>query len=1141
MNLIRHALATSIALAIGQACLVEECAAQATVGPGARTTTLTATTGTTTVVGNTTIDTSAGDTEGVLANGGDVVLDMQAGASPGAIVVRTGNGRGLHATNGTIAAPNGLNVFTNRGAALFADGGSIIVNGGNIGTTNGRLAGVTAGSVRIANTSYNDPLLAPGGGDGVGVEGTGRAEIAGGNRLFVGGATNRVGLGVQGPSASIAVSGALPITFQNNGALGIYLYGGGQLQASAPIALTFTGTSSVGLTVDGGANAAPLSDLSMNFASTATTSSSGTAVVATNGGSASLNHLVVSGPGVGLGAWVRSGSALTLTGGSQVTVSSNNNGQSYAFSPGPTSSMATTTIFGSVSGASQRAGALVQGGTLNSTGTTWGNPTANGYGLYAGYNGSVPSTITLSGDTVTTTGTRGTTLQTYNNAQVAATNSTLRNDNGLVAIYQWSYNGGVGQVTRDNTIALVNSTVIATGSAYGLYSNNASGGFAHAVSLQGGSLASDRWAIIAEGPLQFSASDGARVGGVQGLLSAEGSSGPALPTLVQLNADRSILQGLAEADSASQANIALANQSQWTGAAWNITNVGVDATSSWDIPETSTVSQLVTNNGRIAFTPMTGDVYKRLYTGSYMGGSGSVFALNTYLGEDDSPTDQLILEGGSASGQSLLEFTNTGGPGALTRGDGIRVVVALDGATSAPTAFTQAVAMLAGPYNYRLYRGGDTPGTGDDWFLRSALDCSDPSAPSPPCPAPTPTPPDPVPPTPDPPTPVPPPPEPEPPAPPAPDPAPDPIPDPEPPPIPVPPAPEPTPPTPPDPPEPGPAPVPDYRAEVSLYTALPAIALRYGWATLGNLHERVGEQEQVRARADLRGDDYFNGAWVRVIGENGDAEGRRRGVYEGAPRYDYDILAIQAGTDAYAVERENGLRDHAGFYLGQGRMRSDVIHYDGNLAGRNEVRATSLGLYWTRYWEEGQYLDAVWQGSWGKGKSRSSNGLLLDRDTFGWGVSLEGGYPFRQDSNDTRVFEPQAQVIYQRIDKDSNADPAAMIRFDDMDSLAARLGLRWADTWTLEPTDNGIRRLFSGWLRLNVWHEFRGQPVTEFSSAEGYVPFKADLQGTWWQLNAGMTWQLGASTSTYANVGYQKSFNRTFDAWDAKVGMRWNW
>lgn len=1138
MSLLRHILASSIALALAQACMVEDVTAQATVGPGTRTTTVTSTSGTTTVQGGATVDTSAGATDGVFANGGDVVLDMQAGPSPGAITVRTASGRALHATSGTISAPNGVNLFTTTGAALFADGGTINIDGGNVSSTNGRLAGATAGTVRIVNTTWNDPVLAPGAGHGVGVEGSGRAELGGGNRLYISGASNRVGLGVQGPTASIAVSGALPIVFQGNSAIGIYLYGGGQLQATAPISLTFNGASSVGLTVDGGANTATISDLSMNFASTATSGSTGTGIVATNGGSASINHLVIDGPAVGLGAWVRTGSALTLTGGSQVTVSSARNGQAYSFSPGPTSSMATTTIFGSVSAPSQRAAGLVQGGTLNSTGTTWNNPTANGYGLYAGLNGSAPSTLNLTGDTVTTTGTNGVTLQTYNNSAVTATNTTFRNDNGLVGIYQWSYGGAAGQVTQDNRITLINSNVTTTGSAYGLYSNNSSNGYAHAVTLQGGSLTSDRWAIVAEGPLLFTATDGARVAGTQGLLSAEAIGTLGEPTVVQLNADRSVLQGLAEADSASQASIVLNNQSEWTGAAWNVTNVSVDPTSRWIIPETSTVSELVTNNGRIAFTPMTGDVYKRLYTGSYVGGSGSVFALNTYLGEDDSPTDQLVIQGGMASGQSLLEFTNTGGPGALTRGDGIRVVVALDGASTAPAAFAQSVALLAGPYNYRLYRGGNSAGTGEDWFLRSTLDCADPGAPSPPCPAP------PLPPDPDPPTPIPPdppPPEPEPPAPPPPDPDPGPGPDPEPPPIPVPPTPDPTPPTPPDPPEPGPEPVPDYRAEVSLYTSLPAIALRYGWATLGNLHERIGEQEQLRARADLRGDEYFNGAWVRVIGENGDAEGRRRGVYQGSPRYDYDILAIQAGTDAYAVERDDGVRDHAGFYLGQGRMRSDVIHYDGTLAGRNEVRATSLGLYWTRYWEEGQYLDAVWQGSWGKGKSRSSNGLLLDRDTFGWGVSLEGGYPFRQEDDDTQVFEPQAQVIYQRINKDNNADPAALIRFDNMDSLAARLGLRWADTWTLEPTDEGIRRLFSGWLRLNVWHEFRGQPVTEFSSADGYVPFKADLKGTWWQLNAGMTWQLGASTSAYANIGYQKSFERTFDAWDAKVGMRWNW
>jgi len=1143
----RRALSSSITLVLCQSCavfaLAPRAAAQTVVGPGTQTTTLTATSGETLVVGNTTINTSAGSTDGVYANGGNITLDMAAGASPGSIVVRSGTGRGLHATSGTISAPNGLNLFAGNAAAMFADGGAISLLGGNV-SSNGarsRLAGATAGTVTIGATSYNDPALVTGAGSGVGAEGTGRVELGSGNRFFVGGAgvNNPVGLGVQGPGASIAVTSRLPITFQSSGAMGIYLYGGGQLQPSAPIALTFTGASSVGLTLDGTTNAQTISGLTATFNSTATMNSTGTGVVAMNNSSATLNDLTVDGPAVGLGVWVRTGSALTLSGASNVAVSATRNGQAYSFTPGPTSSMATTTIFGSVSAPSQRAAGLVQSGTLTSSGTTWSNPTVQGYGIYAGQNGPALSTVSLTGDTVTTSGASGTTLQTYSNGQIRATDSTIRNDGGLVALYVWSFGSPTQQVAVDSRIDLVNTPVTATGPAYGLYSNNMSKGWDNVVTLQGGHLTSDQWAIVADGPLEFSATN-TEVSGVEGLLSAgEMPSASGAATLVNLFADHSILKGVAEADSASQANIVLSNQSHWTGQSWNVTNVSIDPSSIWTIPEISTVSQLVSNSGRIEFTAPVDDVYKHLYTQSYVGGAGSVLAMNTYLGEDDSPTDQLILDGGSATGQSALEIHNSGGPGALTTGDGIRLVVALNGARTDATAFTNNQLLLAGPYNYRLYRGG-VAANGEDWFLRSAVDCSRPDAPVPPCPSPPPPPP-PPPPVP-PPPPPPPPPEPPPPVPPPPPPPPAPGPDPEPPPVPPPPQPPTTDPTPPDPPEPAPppAPTPDYRAEVSLYTALPAMALRYGWATLGNLHERVGEQEQLRGRADLREDDYFNGAWVRVIGENGDVEGSRRGIYDGSPKYDYDILAIQAGADAYAVERDDGKRDHAGFYLGQGRIRTDVTHYDGTLAGRNEVRATSLGLYWTRYWEEGQYLDAVWQGSWGKGKSRSSNGLLLERDSFGWAASLEGGYPFWDDDH-TRIFEPQLQVIYQRIPTDHSQDPAATVRFRDMDSLAARLGLRWANTWTLEPTDAGIRRLFTGWLRLNAWHEFQGQPVTEFSSADGYVPFEADLKGTWWQINAGMTWQLGASTSLYANLGYQKSFDRDFDAWDGKLGVRWNW
>ncbi len=532
----------------------------------------------------------------------------------------------------------------------------------------------------------------------------------------------------------------------------------------------------------------------------------------------------------------------------------------------------------------------------------------------------------------------------------------------------------------------------------------------------------------------------------------------------------------------------------------SVSNVTLRDDTLWNLTGDSNITNLVNDPSRILFAAPANGVFKTLTVVNYTGEGQSLIGLNTIVEGDGSPSDKLVIDGGSATGQSLLAITNAGGRGALTRVNGILVVDAINNGTTVPTAFSLAHTVAAGPYMYSLVRGGRDGSNDQAWYLRSTIDCGA-GGPVPPCPPPPPPPPAPPGPTPPEPTP-----------------------------------PEPAPPTPAP---PVPTPVPNYRAEVSLYTALPALGLRYGWATLGNLHERVGEEEQLRDRDDLRSRNTFNGAWVRVIGENGDADGDRRGIYgSNGPHYDYDIIALQAGADIYAQEHDNQQRDHAGLYLGQGRIQSDVTHFDHTYAGSDAVTATSLGLYWSHFWQEGQYLDAVWQGSWAKATARSVHDYVLERHGFGWAASLEGGYPIHHE---TQVFEPQAQIIYQTIGSDSARDPAATVRFSNVDSLAARLGLRWANTWTLEPTSDGIRRLFTGWLRLNFWREFRGQPVTEFSSAEGYVPFHANMKGNWWQLNAGMTWQLDQSWSFYANLGYQRGFDKSFDAWDGKIGLRWNW
>ncbi len=206
--------------------------------------------------------------------------------------------------------------------------------------------------------------------------------------------------------------------------------------------------------------------------------------------------------------------------------------------------------------------------------------------------------------------------------------------------------------------------------------------------------------------------------------------------------------------------------------------------STWNLTGNSNLTTLVNDPSVIDFAAPSGDPtlassYKTLTVVNYSG--DGTLAVNTFLGGDNSPSDRLVIDGGTATGPSLLAVTNTGGLGALTHGNGIEVIGTLNGGTTATNTLapTLVAPALAGPYEYLLYRGAVDASAPHNWYLRSVLDCFSPGAPSPPCPpaAPTPTPP--TPPTP-----------PPPPAPPTP-------------------PPPPTPPTPP--PSPTPAPLPHYR------------------------------------------------------------------------------------------------------------------------------------------------------------------------------------------------------------------------------------------------------------------------------------------------------------------------------------------
>ncbi len=116
--------------------------------------------------------------------------------------------------------------------------------------------------------------------------------------------------------------------------------------------------------------------------------------------------------------------------------------------------------------------------------------------------------------------------------------------------------------------------------------------------------------------------------------------------------------------------------------------------------------------------------------GNYVGNNGTI-GLNSFLGTNGSPSDRLVLNGGTATGSTVLRISNAGGPGAETRADGIEVVSAINGGTTAPDAFSLGgQEVRGGAFDYRLFQGGVRCDDPQNWFLRS--DFTIPPSPLPP-------------------------------------------------------------------------------------------------------------------------------------------------------------------------------------------------------------------------------------------------------------------------------------------------------------------------------------------------------------------------------------------------------------------------
>lgn len=561
----------------------------------------------------------------------------------------------------------------------------------------------------------------------------------------------------------------------------------------------------------------------------------------------------------------------------------------------------------------------------------------------------------------------------------------------------------------------------------------------------------------------------------------------------------------------------------------NTGTFNIDGSSTLAVTEGSirpyTAGQLATlnNAGTIDMTTRSNSTTDTLTVyGNYIGNNGQLW-LQSVLGDDNSPSDKLVVADGTISGHTQLAVSNLGGVGGVTQNSGIEVVQALNGAVSSMDAFALKGSVSAGAYEYLLFKGGVTAGTENNWYLRSSVVSVTPPAvptvpPTPPVVVPIP----PIPPVP-------------------------PVVDPDEPPVepptsqPVAPA---TPLAPPASQIPaanspvsaagnpllptaiaGAKPIPLFRLEVPVYSVVVPAAQLMTLQALGTFHDRQGEQSLLSETGSVPagwgrayGSD-FNKSWTGTV----------------SPSFDGSIKGYQVGHDLYAAETSGGQTQRFGLFIGQSRLQGDIkgfaMGFEDTRSGQVKLDGDNFGAYWTLIAPKGWYVDLVAMGTRFDGDSKSVRDVKIDNKGHALALSAEAGYPIAVSDN--WVVEPQVQVINQHIDMDSQYDGISRVSFNSQDYWTGRLGARMKGRYLVQNTP------IEPYVRVNAWRTFGGSDTVTYDDVDR---IKTDHKSSTADLGVGVVAKLSSTVSVYLAADYNTQLDgNALEGISGNAGVRMSW
>lgn len=274
------------------------------------------------------------------------------------------------------------------------------------------------------------------------------------------------------------------------------------------------------------------------------------------------------------------------------------------------------------------------------------------------------------------------------------------------------------------------------------------------------------------------------------------------------------------------------------------------------------------------------------------------------------------------------------------------------------------------------------------------------------------------------------------------------------------------------------------------------------------LNKRAGEMRYAAGGSGL---------WARAHYEN--------------TRYE-ENLRTNATMAEIGLDRRIELKN-ASWQLGAGYSYSEENLKLKNIAGSADYRRHTLSLYSTFNTPGGWYQDTVLRLGTVSGKWTFSRDIRADTERLYTGLSLEGGRRFELARG--WFAEGQAQLQLTRLFTDSYAtNHGVRVEQNVSNSIIARAGLRLGRDWRAAEA----APVSSVYLRADILHEYDGKLGTRIIGRDGSVLELENLQGSWYNVGAGMHLHLSERTALSADI------NRQFgphiaSSWEINAGLTW--